>query len=47
MFNVEVIGEFIDLFFFKLVKKNFKVEIIYIDWVCNDFLLFEKKDLVK
>lgn len=47
MFNVEVIGELIDSFFLKLAKKNSKVETIYTDWVRIDFLLFEKKDLVK
>lgn len=47
MFNVEVIGELIDSFFLKLAKKISKVETIYTDWVRIDFLLFEKKDLVK
>lgn len=47
MFNVEVIGELIDSFFLKLAKKNSKVETIYTDWIRIDFLLFEKKDLVK
>lgn len=47
MLNVELIGELIDSFFLKLAKKNSKVETIYTDWVRNDFLLIEKKDLVK